>query len=448
MADLRFQISGTSRPFTAQLLCTTSPFGVATEQLVEYSAIPPTVQDENHTCVIFSGLPPQTSYNINIIDGAGNTSQTTTPIITDDNPAGFEVERNLRLLGTVYTLPTSLCTQTWSPQSVPDGRGGKCIRIDPPLEACECIRMCLCGEACTSSSLDTSYVKVYKRLTPTASYTLKCEINDDDDYFTIDVGPDETICYDGMTILAARDSGGPYVARNSLEIVGTAASVGTSCINCITCGPETCLCGCIRCDVAVTTTTTSNTPYKVYFGRGLHSTRECKPAITAKLQTDPVMPDSGPQSFRVHFYLQTHYEHLGALNAQVTQTAKIWEGSNSNISQLVTGSASCSSTNVSENASYSRTVTKDNMGNYSFMVCSDDCVDNITINHSTFACMCICKIDQQVGGTFTFGGTMPPSGTQGIDVSTCNFAPYVPPEKFDRFSVDKPILDPDGPIQL
>ena len=50
------------------------------------------------------------------------------------------------------------------------------------------------------------------------------------------------------------------------------------------------------------------------------------------------------------------------------------------------------------------------------------------------SCLCICKIDQTVGGTYSFGGTMPAFGVQGIDVSTYVFVPYVPQEKFDRFT--------------
>ena len=415
MADIRFKISGTSTPFLARLYTTGASPALAGYQVVERSAVP---TDENYTCVIFSGLPPSTCYNINVRDSVGTSILTTTPIVTSQNPAGFVVTRNIRLLGSQFTLPVSLCTNYWQPQSVPDGCGGKCLRIDPPLQTGECVRINLCAWTDLESGSDTAIVKVYKRTSPTASYSIVESIDDDTCNFCVCVGAGETVCYDGCTILSTHSSGGPYYAKNCLQIIGTACSIGPSPINCITCGPETCLSSSITCTVPVATTTTTLTPYKVYFGRPLFGTVACKPSATAKLLTDPPLPVGGIHKFRVHFYLETHYEYdAQSLNAEVQQRAKICRTA-SDYNELVLSSAACTSINATKSISYSRIMDQDSIGDYNFTVCSNDCTDNIGINHSTYACLCICKIDQGVGGTYSFGGTMPPRGTQGITVST------------------------------
>ncbi|GAH15792.1 unnamed protein product, partial [marine sediment metagenome] len=169
MTHVNIEISVT---FTAQVLTTGGV--VVAEQLVEYSAIPASEQCENHTCVIFSNLTPQTNYNINVVDGVGNGTGTTSPIETCENSASYVNEKNIQLLGTSYFIPTTLCTQTWSPQSMPDGKGGKCIRFDPELQAGECVRVCLCGwtDIAPHNATDSAVVNVWKRPTPTTNYSI------------------------------------------------------------------------------------------------------------------------------------------------------------------------------------------------------------------------------------------------------------------------------------
>lgn len=443
MADLRFKISGTSTPFVARIYTTGASPVLSGYQVVERSAIPTPL--ENHTCVIFSGLPPATSYNIDISDSVGTTCRTTTPITTSENPTGFIVTRNIRLLGTSVILPVTLKTAQWSPQTVADGCGGKCLRIDPPLATGECIRVCLCAWTDLESGSDCSTVNVFKRTSPSASYSLVKGVDDDTCKFTVDIGAGETVCYDGFTLVNTHTSGGPYYACNSLSIICAASSVGTSPIDCITCGPETCLTSSLTCTVPVTTTTTSNTPYKVYFSRPLYGTVTCKPSATAKLYTDPQLPVGGTQSFRVHFYLKTHYEYDAmTINAEMRQTAKICKSA-SDYDQVITNSALCTSIAATATCSFSRVVTQDTMGDLTFTVCSNDCTDNIGIPHQTYACMCICKIDQQVGGTFSYGGVLPPGTSQGIEVSTLDTSDLVPLDTVDKtLRFDTLVDDTDG----
>lgn len=431
MADIRFKISGTSSPFVADIYRSDDPTRLICSKTVGYSGIE-TLGRENYTCVIFSSLKESTSYDVKLTDSVGRTKSILSLPPTPVSPVVVPIVKNVELLGYGYAYPTTLCTKVWQPESQPDGKGGKCIRITPELETGECVRINLCAWTDLESDSDTAIVKVYKRTSPTASYSLVEEVDDDTCNFTLDIGVAETVCYASCVILAEHSSGGPYYAQTCLEIINNVTSVGSALINSFTCGPKTKLDLDATCSVATTTTTTSNTPYKVYFSRPLVGTTTCKPSKTAKLTTDPPLLMGGSQSFRVHFYLETHYEHLGDLESYLCECSRIYTSS-VNVDAVATDSRKDTSVNITKNCSFSRVMDWSNIGDTTFSVCSIDCLSNDTVNHSTYSCLCICKIDQAVGGSYSFGGTMPAFGVQGIDVSTDVFVPYVPPGKFDRF---------------
>lgn len=419
MSDIRFKISGDTGPFIAEVwtrkeLPTDVPTLVATE-VVEYSGI--TIPDTcDYTCAIIGGLNQDTVYDLIIRDSIGNCCTHTMPQ-TPTNPIITPILLNTELGGEVYSV--SNCVKT--------ACGNKQLVFTPPLSTGQCIDVVLdlCG---ISTPNDNGEAIVYKRCTTSGTYT-QIEVAGGDrgereTSVRTNMKPGDGLCYN-LTASIVHDISTQSWSCGYADVRLTSVTPVDGFTSCcaLTCGPQTSLVAKVTCCTTTTTTSTTSAPITVYIGNVLTSTPVgCNVTVSGELATTSNLTIG--QSFRVHFFMKNYYYYQDILARDILISSKLTEedtviSSLNSDSSRFGGPVTCDVTK-----SFYVDVTHSNVGTYCFDVNVTDHVSNSNKIHNAFASIEICRIDNMVGGNYSYSSP-PAGGCKKIMASTFGGA-YTP----------------------
>jgi len=385
MADYRFKIQGSASPFLIQLSAGTTS---VCETVFEYSGCSSPSFEPDYTCAILSNLGALTCYNMKITDCVGNSYPTggTYSFTTAESPIPVLTEINIDLLGTAYS-PVN-CTSILAEP--------KYMEITPPLTTGQCMGVNFCGVA-EDGLNDTAIIEVFKRCGSGGSYSRFLCVNDGCDNCCVDLGVDDSICYN-MSASLVHDINTQSYSYACTDLCIDYVS-GLTNINCVTCGPNTCLNVSEICCTTTTTTTTAAAPATISWGiTEVTAPAGCECKRTSLWVTPPL--EAG-QSFRLCFYNKIYYCFATYLSYPVTASA--YEVNNLSKIGCVTFLASYLSPGPYDCTIDERgyiDVTCDNIGDISSCVQAISHIDNIGLDHVVCACTRLNSISNMVGGSY------------------------------------------------
>jgi hypothetical protein len=242
MSDIRFKISGTSKPFIAEVH-RVSDESIVAKKLVEYAGFS---QPDmcNYTCVIFNNLNENESYRLKICDSVGNVLFKSNQYVTPVNPVYIPKNININLGGTVKGTSSLYVIS-----------GDNEIEITPTLTLGQCVDITLLNTDISNFSGENSRIDIYKKCTSSGSFNLVKSINDlINEPVSLKMGNGDSICYDAFGTFNS------CVSCSEISI-GTASLSGNfSETDVLSCGPQTNL----KLALPITTTTTTVSPTTIF----------------------------------------------------------------------------------------------------------------------------------------------------------------------------------------
>ena len=287
MADIRFNISGSSAPFLAQLYCCGSAIY---QMVIDYSGKTTySVCGNSFPINVFGNVNPSSSYTLKITDNVGHTISTIVQSCSNIAPLVLPV-KNLTLTGqpTAPPMTTYYCVATGV------------VSISPALSAGQCVGVCLTactrgGGTCGVNSNVT--ISCYQYGSPPGAWMVK---NTYTNLNTIS-GTNIPLCFGDALCYSMSTSCCTGCAGNLCGCAKLAIKSVTGCstVNAQPSGQQSVGFGISR---VATTTTTSTTlqPIEVYLTDGVFNA--CSPTSVracAKIVTYP--PLTANQCFRLCF---------------------------------------------------------------------------------------------------------------------------------------------------